>query len=318
MTSRLEEILTGLVKIEEKPEDKPRFFLDYRQKYDRDYFVERADAIFDLEGYMKAVQESKGMDVGAVKDLRGSVMANMPETMLNQLRNPTTPEATEMRKKLESDIPFMLEFGDGILGDERNSMAVYVAYNRDKIMEELSAEQLFEFFSSVPLYKTGIEKYDRARELRAKLSNVQEAMKEGKSALSVVGKEVEKEIKKYTPGLEGFIRTHYSTMAPVIAGQIIREMQEEYGSLFMDKQGRLDREEIEGCLRANYKVLEDFIEHKDTLPEIRDKIWSENLKKHYLILGKVLYSAQKKAWKVDKNEDKEEQKATAEGLGIAT
>jgi len=298
-TKTLEELLTEMF----NGKTGPKFNLPSNVQYSRKPFVDAAGDIFDLEDYYSNLASGKG-SVSNIRDLREILRNNAPQEMLSQ----------DNLEKLETNQAFALDWAESFLSDGYISLARYVSHNRDKLLEKLSDEDLVGLVSRVPLYKTGNAKYDRIRELRAKVFAIRQAQDQGKDPTEVVAKDVDKLIESYTPNLRAFIDRNKTAMLPAIIDSQIKKVLKDYSNAFKNAEGKIDRKMMLECLKTNYKVAEDFI--KDLPDKEKVGYWDKNLKNHYVEIARALFPSEKAKYKVDKDKDKEERKAKAKGLGL--
>lgn len=302
---------------------------------DRKEFVRRADNLFDIEEYLQRLSKNVG-DMDAIKDLAGIAKHFMVGT----------PEENE---SLLYEHPYLaLEQAESLLSYGTVAMAKYVENNRKEFLDELEglgAEHLYKLFLRTSIYKryypsessessgsyTRYEiddkEYERVRGLKEKIEQMQRASQEGRDIESVVQEELGElieETKKTCPEQYIFIMRNQHLVVPSLGKSLVRAINEEFGSLFKDKDGKLDGKKIRDYLEDNYKVVEDFIECEvpREKEEERLKYWDDNLKMQYLEIARELFKPKKKEERLEnKNpevKEKEERKQKAKKLGFRT
>ena len=293
---------------------------------DRAEFVRRADNLFDVEDYLQRLSKNVG-DMSAIKDLAGIAKHFMVGSR-------------EENEALLYENPYLaLEQAESLYSHGSIAMAKYVEKNRDEIfeeLEELGAEHLYKLFLRTPIYKryyssktgnsykTNDEEYERIRKLKEKVEQMQRASQEGGDVGSVVQNELEELIEKAPEEQKIFIKRNQHLVIPSLTKSLVRIIQEEFGSLFKDKKGKLDGEKLRDYLEDNYKSVEYFIENEIPADKEEEKFkyWDDNLKMPYLEIARELFGPKKKQEKLDSPnpevKEKEERKILAKGLGLRT
>jgi hypothetical protein len=282
-----------------------KFFIDPDSEYDRKVFVKKAGKLFDLEGYSQRLSERTG-DFDALKDLT---------SLLGEFIYGYDQIADRF-----NDPHFALSVADNFLSRGYLSMARFVENNRDEFLDKLSADQLLSIFTNLPLYKSGDPSHDRAIDLRAKVTTIGK-VKDGEVDLDkLLEKELKRVVEDTDPRYKSVIRRHYAHFLPLIRHIAIKQLKKEFEGLFAGAKGKPDAGKLRAYLLDNYQVVEDFIEDNwdDMSEKERFDYWDKNLKAHYIALAKEAYNSEKKAQKREDDLDKEDRKAAAKKLGIAT
>ena len=201
-------------------------------------------------------------------------------------------------------------------------MAKFVENNRDELLEKLSEKQLLSLIGRVPLYPTGNREHDRVSYLINKLREMQRAGQE-KGDISDVVQEELKELIEQMPEEQRSFMQYCPEMMGSLTKSIAQKLGGAYEGLFRKEDKSLDKRAMVKYLIDNYKVAEDFLD--DTNKPANEKlsegekasIWDKNLKTQYLEIARELLGSEKKKYKRDKDEDKENRKDKAKSLGLA-
>lgn len=269
--------------------------------YSRDTFVKDAGDLFDLEeGYQKFRKDSK--DTDALEDI------------VKVISKYFTGGRTNSSQMFMENPAQALDFANSALSRGYVSMAGFVANQREELLDKLSAKQLYSLFARVPLYKSGEKERDRIKDLRDKVFQMQRANEEGKDIGSAVQDEVQELIESLPDEQKMFVNKNHQIALPYLTNYVARSIQKAFSSLFKDKEGKLDKKAIINYITENYTVAEKFI---DTLPDDeKADYWDDNLKPQYVEIARELYGAEKKAYKLEKNPEKEARKARAKEVGL--
>lgn len=304
MALTLEELIgkQALDEIKGKP-----FGINSADKYDRKEFVKSASDLFDIEEYYSALREnSSNMD--ALNDLIGVAVDYMAgDKKANAALLQENPHAA-------------IEEAEVLYSYGSIAMAKYIENNRREVLDKLDAKQLNSVFQRVPLQKTGDKEYDRIRDLREKIMQMQKASEEKGDIGDIIRNELNELIEQIPEEQKIFLSRTKDLSLPILQRAIIDRIQKAYALAFRDKEGNLDKEKLRKCLVANYKVTEDYMKNEIPSGDEKEKfkIWDKNLKSHYLELARELYKPEKKTQKEKDDPDKEKRKSYAASLGIRT
>ena len=277
------------------------FGIDPSMKYDgnskevQEKFVKYAGNLFDVEKYYGKLKENSG-DIGTLNDLAQlalKYMAGDKETNTAIMRDPNKA----------------LQQADVLLSTGYVNMAKFVENNRNKILDKLSAEQLYSLVNRVPLYGTGNEGHDRVILLRDKLMKINQTAQEKGDIKSAINREIEELIEKMPEEQKAFFQENSEIYLQSLTRAILGKINKAYASLFKTADGKnLDKPALKKYLEDNYRVIEDVMSEKDRPDNERLEIWDKNLKPQYVEIAKELYPIDKNEVKMDKDKDKEERK----------
>lgn len=284
------------------------FYINPKTKYKREIFVDKAVKFFDLAKYYSKLDKDLN-DIDTLDDLLGVLRDYLPEVGKDELLAHWKSNPFEAKKNAKD-----------VLSKDALTIAKFIENNRDEVLKKLPAEQLYSLLQRVPLYKTGVEEYDRFRNLRKKVAEIFEAREKGMDLSSVVADEVKELLSKVSEDTRIFFASNDQLMSNLITSYVVNKINEEFQKSFRNEQGKLDREAIKKYLVANYKVVEDRIsstayEGKDKERE-RFKIWDKNLKPQYVEIARQLYAPEEKEEKLKIDEAKETREAETEALGL--
>lgn len=291
-----------------QPAPQPKIIgVDPELKYDPDSddvqktFFEGTDTLLDLEGYLQALMQNPG-DPSTLIDFMKKAAPYLPGIPQQELLNPD-------RAPL---------YAKQLVDKGQENTAQFIENNRDKIMDRLTAEQLYSAVMSVPLYKTDDESHDRIVALIQKVQKIAEAQQKGEGLEALLNKELAELIKRTPAEQQEFLKAFGGEMSQSLYVSIIEQIKKSYGKLFKTPEGQLEKSEIRQFLEDNYQVIDDIIEDKDTPGREGEARWGDNLKDQYMALAKQLYKSEKKLYKWRIDEDKEKRKAEANRRGIKT
>jgi hypothetical protein len=277
------------------------FSIDPSHDYERDEFVDRADALFDLNEHYSALRQNvNDMDAlgDVVKDLKDHIPA--PQILVPELyKNPHQAIAE----------------ADRFLSRGIESMAKFVERNRRNMLGKLDEKALYGLFQSVPSYTTGNPEYDRVKNLKEKIMQMEKVKKEGGDIGALVQKEVEGLLKKAGEEQAEYFQRYGSLIIPKLVDRVIEDLYRSFQGLFRDKDGKLDKKAIIDYLEANYEVAEDEIRDTDN-PKDKYDLWDKNLKSQYLAIAQTLLGPEKKAKKEEKDPEREKWKKVVKSKGL--
>lgn len=279
------------------------FSIDPSMLYKRKDFVEKAGDLFDMEEYLQILEKTPGHQ-GALSDLIEMGLKFMPKD-----------KSGEMAGALRSN-PYMANvLGNDLYKYAAVDMARFVGNHRKKFLNDLSAKALYSLFTSMPLYDTGKKEHEIIKNLRNKVLSIQQKAQQGQDPSSEVQEEVMDVVKKLPLAQQEFIGKFQHTIIPIISKSVLIALNERFGTLFMSRDGKIDKSALQDYLTANYRVAEDYV---NKVPEKeRSDYWDKNLKPQYMQIARLRYKDEKSAQKWEDNPEKQQRKQDAEALGLA-
>lgn len=296
----LEDLLgkEGAKKIKPKP-----FGINPNSKYDRKEFCKKFKKLQKLEGYFSKFVQNPN-DLNNFNDLAGiclEFMVGSDEQKISQLENPHMAYSQ----------------ADALLNEGYSDMADYIHHNKDEVLNELSAKQLYQVFANpnVPLFKTGNKEYDRIKNLRDKINLILRTQEEKGDITSLVQDEVKDFIDSMPQGQREYFFKNQAALYPVLAQHVIRGMYQEYQNLFKNKKGKLDKDKIKDYFDKSYEAAEDFI--KDEIPNKEQAAYRhDNLRSYYVEIARSFYKSEKKEQEKDDDSERKEREDEAESIGL--
>jgi hypothetical protein len=286
---------------------------DLKYPYDQ-YFYKQAKDLFDLlENYQRFQKDDNDSDA---RD-------DLTEICEKYLKG--TPAEDTLK-----DPNQLMNYANDIASQGMVSMAKWVEKNIDDVFDEFSTEQLYQIFSSVPLYnkkqdnksgtddETKIKEHNRIKKLRDKVTEINRDLQENKG--EGLRKILEEDIKEYMEGIKEknpqllrYIRLEGLT------NMLVKSINNSLIMNFADKEGKeLDRDKIIDYLKDNYKVVEDYTkdyEKDKDYEKIKAKAWDKNLKGQYFTIAQALYNSEKTNYKKQELKDND-YKREAKEAGI--
>lgn len=287
------------------------FCIDPSIKYDpnsdsiREEFVKKASDLFDVEDYCQMLEKNIN-DLGALNDLTGIALEYMPgdkDKNVEILREPRN--ALKWGKKMQ-------DYG-------QPDMARFIENNRDEILKKMNEKQMFSLINEIELYPTGNQEQDRASYLITKLKQLKKASQEqGEEGVkAVIGEELNELASKIPEEQMAFLQECPEMIRSLTSG-LIKKMQGAHSALFKKEDKSLDKEAMIKHLEDNYKVVEDAMDNNEMSDNEKLSLWDKNLKMQYVAIARELFGPEKKKYKRDKDEDKEDRKDKAKSLGLQT
>jgi hypothetical protein len=282
----------------------PSINYDNPSKDVKKIFVESAGDLFDVEEYYKKLSENSS-DIGTLNDLTQLALKYMGGD-----------EKTNLA--IMGDPGKALQQADLLLNTGYRGMAKFIENNRGKILDKLSAEQLYSLVNRVPLYLTGDKNHDRVIALRKKLMQLNQVTQEKGDIGSVIKGEIGELIKKMPKEQQLFLQENSEMYIQSLTRAIIGKIEQAYHDLFRANDGKsLNKPALKKYLEDNYKVIEDVMGEDDRPDKERAKIWDKNLKMQYTEIARELYKSEKDALKKDENKEEEARKKKDKGVGIS-
>jgi len=287
------------------------FGIDSSIKYDpnsnsiREEFVKKASDLFDVEDYCQMLEKNIN-DLGALNDLTGIALKYMPgdkDKNVEILREPRN--ALKWGKKMQ-------DYG-------QPDMARFIENNRDEILKKMNEKQMFSLINEIELYPTGNQEHDRASYLIIKLKQLKKASQEqGEEGVkAVIGEELNELASKIPEEQMAFLQECPEMISSLTSG-LIKKLKGAHGALFKKDGKNLDKNAMIKYLEANYEVIEDIMDDDKMSNDEKFNLWDKNLKNQYLAIARTLFPGEKKKYKRDKDEDKEDRKDKAKSVGART
>ncbi len=289
------------------------------ESYDKKKFTSHMGIRGDVENYSKSVRENSG-NIGDLKDLASILATYMP------LRKSHIDEDIKANySKLVNNPHDALVLADTALSHDAVSLAKYAERNRDKILDDTTAEQLYDLVNQVPLYKTGKKEHDEVVDLLLKARQIQETARDRGDLAKIVSKEVAATFKKLPKSIQEYIGLHQEDYKKSFTNFHISRIMTAAGSLFRDEDGKPDKKALRGFIEDNYQAVNNYIEDqvnelepdKEKRKKARNKLWDKNLKHQYVALAKALNATASKEQKMGDNPEWETIKANAKKMGMA-
>ena len=259
------------------------------EAYDRDKFVSYFGVYQNVRGYLKKLKENSG-DYGAKQDLCGALFSN--------------PGIAE-NLALERVMDYGYQFND----KETNAIVAYSKHNQDKMLEELTDEEMYKLVILLPAI-TGINpEHDKL----AKIVNENKKIAEARQSGEGIAEYVNAKAKKFP---EWFKEAYSPSDAQVFFHAFEGYAQNELLSAFVDKgTKKVDRKKVENFYKDNIKkVKEEYDKEPDG--KVKKDIIDGDINPRYLALAEVLYPRKKKESKYDKNPEKEDRKKERREIGM--
>ncbi len=280
-----------------------KFPINPSSDYERKEFVKKAGGLFDLTDAVNALAKD-GNDSDASQDIL-------------QIAHEYAPA---LEQKLVEDPHLLMDFANTYSSLGQFSMAKYIEKNKEKVLDKLDEKQLYNLFTSVPLYSPkegeGNKDYVKAVSLRDKMMSIQQALQNGGDPSQVLQGEVQELLRTMSEEQQIFIARNQGVIGSALTQALAETIQSEFSKLFRDSEGKLVRDEIKDVLEQSYKIAEDAESMVPT--EKRDKYWDNNMKSQYLILAKELYKSEKRDLKreQDPNGERLKEDLAKQGLRI--
>jgi len=297
--------LEGLIGKEEvkKLTGKP-FNIDPRGSYDRDEFVKKSKNLFKLEQYYSKLKENAN-DIGALQDLI-------------KYTAPFTPGDTNENMILFQENPHLaLEQAENLFSSGTVAMGQFVEDKRRSLLEKLNGKQLYEIFKKVPLYDTGNREYDKIRDLRDKVMQLEQAEEKKIDPMAVLGNELQELYAQISPEQRRFISENQHLILPSLLKAIGDKIQKANKKSFKNEDGSFNEPLLRDYLVANYKAVEDQMA---SAPASVDKgsFWNDNLKPHYIEIARALYKSEKSKQEEEEDSEKKVWQKKSEDKGMRT
>jgi len=308
MTEPLEQLLGGQAVKDLKGRSfgiKPETKYDPNSDSIREEFVKRASDLFDIEDYYKRLDKNQN-DLGALDDIINIATKYMPGDRDENVRILKNPHNALRQAQVLTDSGYL-------------SMAKFVENNRDEILKSLNEKQLFSLINNTPLYPTGNQEHDRVSYIINKLNQMRKAGQEqGEAGIGSVIQEELKELIEYVPEEQKLFIQECPEMINSLTRGLIGKVQKAHSALFKKEDKSLDKEAMIKHLEDNYKVVEDVMDNGNMSDNEKLSLWDKNLKMQYVEIARELFGPEKKKYKKDKDEDKENRKDKAKRLGLQT
>lgn len=286
-----------------------------KSKAIREEFIKKADNLFDLEKYFYKLRQNDS-DVDAISDFTKKVMKGMPKKLPEEDKKTIAKNIVERLQEPNRALHSANKFVDA--GYSAMAELVENGTNRDRILKKLSAEQLESVLQNPNLtfYANGKYKHDRASYLINKLNQLRNVTAEQGGIIAVIQNETN-ELIKYIPEEQNLFRQICPKMNSSLAESIAKAIEKAREGLFKDGKD-FDKKAMIKYLEDNYKVVEDVMKDDDRDQKEKGDRWNDNLKMHYVELARALLGPEKKQYKLDEDEDKEDRKAKDKTRGLKT
>ena len=288
-----------------------RFSIEPDSSYDRAKFVDRCGDLFDLEEYYTRLRKDTE-DKDALDDIIGLISKYFPGGHDKEARSAII---NELRKNPHE----ALQYGDTYLQVGIQDMAKFVEGKRKYMLDKLDANDLYSIFQRIPLYKSKDKAKDRPRKLRDKIMQIQQASQKEEDPSKVLQEELQELYKGLPKELQICFSQHPELMSNSLSQLLIRNIQKEYKGLFMNKDKKLDKQQIYDYLEQNYKIATDFIDNEIPKENEKEKLeyWDKNLKRYYLEIARALHKPEKKIEKEEKDSDEKKEKDARKKLAAS-
>ncbi len=301
----------------------------------RDNFVNKADRLFDLEQYLGKLRQNSS-DVDAISDFTGKIVDGLYNLDLPGFDDPMVKERVARRIAERLQEPCRsLNLAKAYTDSGYLNLAQFVGKdphdtkywslnwhknNRDRILKKLSAEQLDSVLNNPGLtfYMSGDDEHDRAANLVNKSNQIRQATSEqGERGMAAVIQNDVAYLIKYIPEEQNAFRQICPEMNTSLATSVTYVITNARDGLFKDGKS-FNKAAMVEFLEDTYRVIEEIIDDDDRYDKEKSDRWNDNLKPHYVELARALLGPEKKHYKLDKDEDKEERKAEDKMRGLKT